>query len=286
MIALRYNLCLVSLLAATLTARAQLPGVPSSNEGAPRPAILQHAGFDQNLNAQVPLDQMFHDESGHSVKLSDFVHDKPVILCFAYYECPMLCTLVLNGIAETCKQMKLEMGKDYQVITVGIDPTEKPELAARKKQNYLRQYAIPGMESGWHFLTTDEGPARAVANAVGFKYEYDPVSDQFAHASGIMVLTPDGHVSHYFYGVLYPNADVRLALVEASNGKIGNPVDQLLMFCFHYDPVTGQYSAAIMNMVRLGGVLTLVLLTAFFWAMNRLNKARVPVQQPSSNMTA
>ena len=228
------------------------------------PPGLRNVGLEQKLNQQVPLHLNFRDENGRELPLSAYFGQKPVILALVYYQCPMLCTQILNGLVISLRGMSLESGRDFEVVSVSIDPTETPALAARKKAEYLRRYAKS--PAGWHFLTGAEPQIRQLADAVGFRYAYDPASKQYAHASAIMVLTPGGRLSKYFYGIEYASRDLRLGLVEASEEKIGTPVDQLLLYCYHYDPHTGKYSAIVMNIVRLAGVLTLLIfLPALFW---------------------
>ncbi len=218
------------------------------------PSALQGVGIDQKLDQPVPLDLTFKDEYGRAVPLSTFFHSKkPVLLALVYYRCPMLCTQILNGVQSSLKAVSFNPGQDFEVVSVSFDPKDTPEIAAAKKQMYVRRYGRPNTANGWHFLTGDEANIKALTDAVGFHYKYDPKTDQFAHASGIMILTPDGHLSRYFYGVEYAPRDVRLGLVEASQNKIGSPVDQFLLFCYHYDPATGKYGAMAMNMVRFAG---------------------------------
>jgi len=221
------------------------------------PPGLRDVGLDQKLNQQVPLDLRFRDEAGRELPLSSYLATRPVILALVYYQGPMLCTQILNGLVTSLRGMSLQSGRDFDVVSVSIDPTETPELAARKKAEYLRRYAKSPL--GWHFLTGAEAQIKELARAAGFRYAYDPKTKQFAHASAIMVLTPTGKLSRYFYGIEYPPRDLRLGLVEASENKIGTPVDQLLLYCYHYDPGTGRYSAIVMNIVRLAGVLTLLI---------------------------
>jgi protein SCO1/2 len=225
------------------------------------PPGLSNVGIDQKLDAQIPLDSEFQDEFGRTVKLGGYFNQhKPVVLALVYYECPMLCTEVLNGLSSTLRMMKFEMGKQYDVLTVSFDPKEKPELAAEKKRAYLQRYGRPGAQNYWHFLVGDEKNIRALTSAVGFKYQWDPEIQQYAHATGIIVLTPEGRVSKYFYGVEYSPKDLRLGLVEASQNRIGSLVDQVLLYCYHYDPRTGKYGAVVMNIVRLAGAATVVIL--------------------------
>ncbi len=228
------------------------------------PQSLQGVGFDQQLDAQVPLDLPFRDETGQSVQLRDYFTDKPVILVLAYYRCPMLCTEVLNGLVRCMLDLPFELGKDFRVLTVSFDPREKPSLAAAKKETYLERYGRPGGAEGWHFLTGDADAIAELTRSVGFRYTYDAANDQFRHASGIIVLTPSGKTSRYFYDIRYSARDVRLGLVEASQNRIGSPVDQILLFCFHYDPREGKYGPVVMNIVRGGGILTVLALGTFF----------------------
>ncbi len=222
--------------------------------------ILRDVGIDQHLDTQLPLDLKFHDETGATVKLGDYFTDQPVVLILAYYRCPMLCTQVLNGVVDSARQMDFEIGKQFRVVTISFDPREGPELAARKKETYAAAYGRDGAKSDWHFLTGDEDSIARLAKAVGFRYVYDAARDQYAHGSGIMVATPSGRLSHYFLGIDYPSRDLRLALVEASQGQIGSPVDRLLLLCYHYDPATGKYSAATMTFVRIAGGITVLLI--------------------------
>lgn len=234
-----------------------------------RPEVLKNVGFDQKLNSQVPLDINFKDEHGATVTLRQLIQNKPAILTLVYYQCPMLCTEVLNATLNTLKEVPMEIGKDFTVITVSIDPTEKPILAEAKHTMYAGLYGRPGAVNGWHFLTGDEPQIKELAAAVGFRYVYDQQSSQFAHASGIMVLTPEGRVSRYFYGIAYPPRDVRLGLVEASEGRIGSVVDTILLFCYHYDPETGKYGVVILNVVRIAGGLTVFLIALMVFVFLR-----------------
>ncbi len=253
---------------AALAASAQ-PGEPapaqpsysmqSSNLKPALPGALQGVGIDQRLNQQVPLNLVFRDESGRLVPLSTFFHGKPVLLALVYYRCPMLCTQILNGVVGTLKAVSFNPGQDFEVLSISFDPKDTPELAGFKKQSYLRRYGRAGTANGWHFLTGDDANIKALTDAVGFHYKYDAATEQFAHASGIMLLTPEGRLSRYFYGVEYAPRDVRLGLVEASQNKIGNAVDEVLLFCYHYDAATGKYGAVAMNMVRLGGAVFFLL---------------------------
>jgi protein SCO1/2 len=255
-------LVLLLVLAAAEPARAQ-------------PPILRDIGIDQRLDVQVPLDLTFRDEAGRRVRLGEYFAGKPVILVLAYYRCPMLCTQVLNGLVRALLDVKLELGKDFEVVTVSFDPREQPELAAAKKKTYLDRYGHrEGAEDGWHFLTGDEGPIKQLADAVGFHYRYDAKNDQYAHASGIMVLTPAGKVSRYFLDVRFDAKQLRLSLVDASNSKIGSLADKIFLFCFHYDPIEGKYGLAVMNLVRLGGVLTMLGIGTLVVLLRRQEKRR------------
>jgi protein SCO1/2 len=245
------------------------PAQPSSlrdpnSRPAPLPAALRGVAIEQRLNQQVPLDLKFRDEFGRSLPLSTyFSGNKPVLLALVYYNCPMLCTLILNGMESTLKAVSFNPGRDFEVVAVSFDPRDTPEIAARKKAMYLQRYRRPDTANGWHFLTGDKSSIEALTKAVGYSYKFDPATGQFAHASAIMILTSKGILSRYFYGVEYAPRDVRLGLVEASHDKIGTPVDEALLFCYHYDPATGKYGAVAMNLVRFGGA-TFVLICGTF----------------------
>jgi protein SCO1 len=239
------------------------------------PPTLRGVGFDQRVNEQVPLNLAFRDEAGREVHLADYVHGKPVILILAWYRCPMLCTEVLNGVTRSMLDMSLTAGKDFEVITVSFDQREGPELAAAKKKTYMERYGRPEAAAGWHFLTGEEKSINSLTDAVGFRYSYDEYHDQFAHASGIMVLTPTGKLYRYFLDIKYPARDLQLSLVQASDNKVGTVVDQALLFCFHYDPAQGKYGPAVMNLVRLGGVLTLLAIGIMVLALRRTGRHEV-----------
>lgn len=256
---LRYLAVMLLACAATLPAQ-KLLGPPTqsamqdSNLKPALPGGLDGVGIDQKLNQQLPLDANLKDEFGRDVKLRDyFKSGKPVLLAPVYYRCPMLCTQILNGVAGALKAVSLMPGQDFEVVAISFDPKDTAELAASKKQSYLKRYGRPNTANGWHLLTGDEANVKEVMDAIGYHYRYDPKTDQYAHASGIMLATPEGRMSRYFYGIEYSPRDVRLGLVEASQNKIGNPVDQILLFCFHYDPATGRYGAVALNMVRAAG---------------------------------
>jgi protein SCO1/2 len=240
----------------------------------PTADLLREVGIEQHLDAQLPLDAVFRDESGREVRLGDYFSDKPVVLALVYYRCPMLCTQVLNGFLKSSQAVPLAIGHDYEVVTVSFDPRETPERAAEKKKHYARAYRRDGADQGWHFLTGDQQAIDKLAGAVGFRYHYDPPSDQFAHASGIVIATPDGRLARYLYGIEYSPHDLRLGLVESSAGRIGSPVDQVLLLCYHYDPLTGQYGLAIAGVLRAAGALTVLVLVVFLVVMYRRERRR------------
>jgi protein SCO1/2 len=269
----RLAIALVSLGLASVVVSGQgeAPGLrpaqaPPSSQ---MPAALQKVAFEQRLNAQLPLDLPFTDETGAAVKLGDYFGRKPVVLAFVYYECPMLCTQVLNGLESALRVLDETVGREFDVVTVSFDPRETPVLAAGKKKAYLDRYRRPGAEQGWHFLTGDEASIAALTQAAGFSYVYDDDTGQFAHASGIMVATPAGKLSRYFFGIDYSPRDVKFALIESSSEKIGTLADRLLLYCYHYDPATGNYGFMAMRAVRLGGVVTLVALFGFMFVSIR-----------------
>jgi protein SCO1/2 len=241
--------------------------------------ILQQVGIDQRIGQQLPLDVTFRDETGRSVPLRNYFGQRPVLLTLVYYQCPMLCSQVLNGVVSSLLTLNLNVGRDFDVLTVSFDPSDKPYVATEKRNTYLRRYGRAGAEKGWHFLTGETPAIEALTKAAGFRYVWDPKIQQYAHAAGIMVATPDGRLSRYFYGIEYAPKDLRLALVESSEGKLGNVVDQLVLYCYHYDPATGKYGAVVTNMLRLGGALTLLLLGGFLavaWRRElRLKTARL-----------
>lgn len=239
-----------------------------------RPAILREIGFDQRLGAQVPLDVVFRDEAGASVRLADYFGRRPVVLAMVYYECPMLCTLTLNGMVSAFGVLRETPGREYEVVTVSINPRETSALAAAKKATYLSRFKREGVEGGWHFLTGEEPNIRRLADAIGFRYAWDAESQQYAHAAGIVVLTPEGKIARYLYGFEYAPKDIRFALIEASSGRIGSPVDQLILSCFHYDPTRGRYGVYALGLVRLFGALTVVLLGGFIAVMVGRDRAR------------
>ena len=269
----------LAVLLAASTARAD----ESNPLEPPQAALLRGVAFTQRLNNQTPLDAKFTNDRGQRVTLADCIDGKPAVLVLAYYRCPMLCNQVLNGVARTLQAIDFEPGQDFQVVVVSFDPSDTVELAAGKKKSVVAAYSRTGSGAGWHFLVGDKKTVAAVAESVGFGYQYDAATDQFAHASGMMVLTPTGRVSRYFYGIDYPTRDVRLGLVEASDGRIGSPVDELLLYCFHYDPLTGRYGLAIINVIRTGGVLTVLGVAAFITrSLRRERKARLQERLPNA----
>ena len=241
------------LIAGVLALRAAMAQIPIQQ-------VYHDVGIDQNLGAGLPLDLPFRDEGGNPVTLGEYFGAKPVVLSLVYYRCPMLCTEVLNGMVECFRGLRFTAGKEFTVVTVSIDPRETPDLAKEKKEGYLAAYGREGAAGGWHFLTGDAQDVAALAKATGFHYLFDSTSGQFAHAAGIMVATPGGRLSRYFYGVEYEPRDVRLALVEASRARIGSMVDRILLLCYHYDPLTGRYGPVIMNIFRGAGALTILVL--------------------------
>jgi len=244
-----------------------------SPPAATRPPYLQNVGIEQRLNAQVPPDLPFLDDTGRTVKLGDYFGSKPIILNLVYYNCTMLCGEALAGLTGAMKMVKFEVGKEFEVVTVSFNPKETPAIAAAKKKDYVGRYGRPGAAAGWHFLTGPPDSINALTKAVGFQYQYDEKNNQYAHATAIMVLTPQGRISRYFYGVDFPPKDLRMGLVEASQEKIGNPIDQVLLYCYHYDPATGKYGAVVANMLRLGGGLTILFLGALLMILFRLDKS-------------
>jgi len=242
----------------------------SSNTPAQLPGKV---GIEQHLDAQLPLDTMFRDETGRVVRLSEYANgSRPLLLVFMYYRCPMLCSMVMEGVVSTLTALKFDAGKEYDVVTISIDPRDTPRDAAAKKEKYVKRYGRLETAGAWHFLTGPESAIRKITNTAGFQYAYDPQSDQFAHATTLIVLTPRGRISRYLYGFEYKPRDVRLALVEASSNKIGTATDAVLLLCYHYDPVTGKYSRSAMAFVRAGGLATVAGLAGFIFVMIRREK--------------
>jgi protein SCO1/2 len=270
-----------SKIAAVAMAAAVLAWAPASAQVLPepgtpaiaKPGILTRVGIDQRLHQQVPLDLPFVDETGRQVRLGDYFGKRPVILALVYFECPMLCTQVLNGLVSALGVLKFDAGREYDVIAVSINPKEGPELASQKKQTYLQRYKRPQTAAGWHFLTGPESSIKALAASVGFRYVYDADIDQYAHAAGIEVLTPKGIVSKYFYGIEFSPRDIRFGLIEASEERIGTPIDDVLLLCYHYDPTTGKYGASAIAAIRIGGVATVLAFLTFLFVSLRRDRA-------------
>lgn len=267
------------LLASAVAAHPQtIPGnVGQSSAGLP--VALRNVGFEPPLNGQLPLALGFKDETGRDVRLGDYFGHKPVLLALVYYGCPMLCNQVEQGVVGSLKMLSFDAGRDFDVVFVSFDPRETPDMAARKKVSALSHYGRPTTAAGWHFLTGAKDSIDSITAAANFRYSFSEKSGIFAHASGIMLLTPDGRISRYFYGVEYPSRDVRLGLVDASAGKIGNPIDHLLLYCFQYDPSTARYSATVLRIVRLGGLLTIFTIVAGILIFRRRD-----LHPPDSNL--
>jgi len=244
------------------------PGITSSTM--PRP--LREIGFDQNLDQYVPLDVPFRDESGRTVRLADYFGSRPVVLVFAYYDCPMLCTQVINGLSTALNILSLTPGKDFEIVTVSFNPRDTPATASAKKAVYLERYTRDGAAQAWHFLSGDQPSIDRLTKAAGFRYVWDAETKQFAHPTGVIVLTPDGRLSRYLFGIEYGPRDLRYALVEASAGGVGNAVDTLLLYCYHYDPMTGRYGFVVMRAVRIAGAATVLALASFIIVMVRKEK--------------
>jgi len=240
------------------------------------PKPLREIGFDQNLDAQVPLDIPFRDEDGRTVPLGKYFGSKPIVLALVYYDCPMLCTQVLNGLTTALGVLSLDAGKEFDVVTVSFDPRETPALARAKKAKQLERYKRPTAMAGWHFLTGDQPSITRLTKAVGFRYVWDDNLKQFAHPTGVMVLTPQGRLARYLFGIEYGPRDLRFAIIDASSGKIGNAADALLLYCYHYDPENGRYGFVIMNVLRIAGIATILALAVFIIVMVRREKHPLP----------
>jgi len=255
---MRFALCTLLVAASAMADTSSTP-----------PKLPGEVSIKQNLDAQLPLDLMFRDESGRIVRLRDYFRGKPVLLNFMYYRCPMLCSMVMEGLSSGLTELKFDVGRQFDVITVSIDPRDMPEQAAAKKDKYIKRYGRLGASGGWHFLTGNESAIHKLTDAAGFHYAYDPEGDQFAHGTVLIVTTPEGRISRYLYGFEYKARDLRLGLVEASANKIGSASDQLLLLCYHYDPATGKYSRSALNFVRAGGIATVLGLAGFIFIMLR-----------------
>ena len=269
------------ILMSPLAALAQMTGAPAPGyrqepglAASVVPAPLREVGFDQRLDERLPLDVTFTDDQGRPVRLGDYFGEKPVVLAFVYYDCPMLCTMILSSIASSLGVLSLDAGKDFELVMVSFDPRETPELAARRKAEFLARYDRPTAAAGSHFLT-GAGPSIAtLTSAAGFRYTWDEETQQFAHPAGVVVLTPDGRLARYLFGLEYGARDLRLALVEASEGRIGTAIDAALLYCYHYDPMTGRYGLVVMRILRIAGVATVVAIAAFIVVMVRRDRTR------------
>jgi protein SCO1 len=264
---------ILSLALLSATAAAQINSGVMSPPANTRPPRLENVGIEQHLDAQVPADLIFREDTGKSVKLGDYFGRKPIILNLVYYNCTMLCGEALAGLASAMRLIKFDVGNEFDVVTVSFDPRETPDMAAARKIDYVKRYGRPNAASGWHFLTGQPDAINALTKTVGFQYQYDAKSNQYAHATAIMVLTPEGRISRYFYGVDFPPKDLRMGLVEASQGKIGNAVDAVLLYCYHYDPETGKYGAMVSNILRLAAAATMVLLGGLILILWRLDRS-------------
>ena len=268
-------------------ATAQMAGAPAAGykreAGAPAstmPAPLREIGFDQNLNQRVPLDTELKDETGRTVRLGDYFGSRPVVLAFVYFDCPMLCTQVLSAMTTALDMLSLDAGRDFDVVAVSFDPRETPAQAVERKAMTLERYNHPTAAAGWHFLTGGQPAIARLTRAAGFRYVWDEETQQFAHPTGIIVLTPDGRLARYLFGIEYGPRDLRLALVEASEGKVGSTVDSLLLYCYHYDPMTGRYGFLVLRALRIAGAATVVTLGAFVLVMVR--RERRSAQPPTT----
>jgi protein SCO1/2 len=279
--ALSLVLCALGLADARVSAQPQYPagygnqpkpGTPADQ----KPAQLREVTFQQRLDEQLPLDAAFRDERGQSVRLGDYFGSKPVVLAFVYLQCPMLCSQVMNGISSSLKAVPFTPGKDFDVVLISFDARDTPQVAAEKKQAHLDYWDAQATAGAWHFLTGDDASIKRVTAAAGFNYRWDERSGQFAHVSGLLVVTKDGRLSRYFYGVEYSPKELRFALVESGEGRIGSAIDELLLYCYHYDPAVGQYGLVVMNLVRLGGVVTVAMMLGFILLMYRRYDSRLP----------
>ena len=244
-----------------------------STAASERPGALAKIGIDQKIGQQLPLDLTFRDEEGREVKLGQFFGARPVVLALAYYDCPMLCTQVLNGMSGALKTLSFDAGKDFDVVIVSIDPRDNFRLAANKKAAYVERYGRPQTAAGWHFLTGTDASIKPLAEAIGFRYAYDANIKQYAHGAAIYVATPKGIVARYLLGIDFAPRDLRLALVEASNNQLGSVTDKVLLLCYHYDPSVGKYGVAILNSVRVGFIGTVTGFLAFLFVSLRRERA-------------
>jgi protein SCO1 len=272
---LKYGFAAIWMFVLTSTALAQIVTEPPAERLPPQ---LGNIGIEQRLNQQVPLDLQFRDESGASVRLRDYFQSgRPVVLSLVYYRCQILCSQVLSSLAGALRYVKFDAGRDFEVLTVSFDPAETPEMATEAKAKYLSIYGHPGAVEGWHFLTGEQASIHALSDAVGFHYYWDKGTNQFAHATGIMLLTPDGRVSQYYYGARYFPSDLRLGLIQSSQNRIGTIADQIVLYCYHYDPRIGRYGAIVTRIIQLSGGFTVlvfggILLFLFVTDPNRKNR--------------
>ncbi len=282
-------LTFVAVICLSAAAASYAQTIPSNVQPAASalPPVLQNVGFEPQLNAALPLDLPFHDENGSDVHLRDYFGTRPVVLAFVYYTCPMLCDQLEQGVVGTLRMLSFNPGRDYDVVFVSFDSRDTPEAAAEKKKTAMTHFRRPQTAAGWHFLTGSADSIATLAKAARFRFTFDAKNNLFAHASGLLLLTPDGRISRYFYGVEFPSRDVRLGLVDASAGKIGTPIDHVLLFCYHYDPSTARYSAAILKIMQLGGIVTIALLAGGILIFRRREKKAVQsnLRQPLAGMT-
>jgi protein SCO1/2 len=243
--------------------------------------LIRQVGFDQNLEQQLPLDLAFTDSLGQPVRLGDYFGQKPVILLLGYYECPMLCSLVRNGLFESLQKLDFSVGEEFELVVVSIDPRETPEIAEMKRQVSIVEYNRISSEDGWHFLVGQQEAISRLASAIGFRYTYDPKLDQYVHPSGIVLLTPQGKIARYFYGIDFLAQDLRLGLVEAADNKIGSPIDQLWLLCYHYDPVSGKYTPVIMNVIRIAGFVTVTVIGGVLYIFLRNDRKKTTSSRPA-----
>jgi protein SCO1/2 len=257
-----------------LAAALLLPGVVAAPVWAHEalPGIFKDVAFEQRLNQPIPPDITLRDETGQPVRLAQYFGQKPVILALIYFRCRTLCPMILDGLVRGLRPVTFDIGKEFTLLTVSFDPRDGPPEAATKKATYVKQYGRPGAAAGWHFLTGEEVQIHRLTEAVGFRYAYDAKTDQFAHAAGILIATPQGRVARYFYGIDYSPRDLRLGLIEASGNKIGTPIDDVLLYCYHYDPLTGTYGLVVMNAIRLAGLVTILTLGGFILVMLRRDR--------------
>jgi len=272
----KFNFSFIALMLMALSGPVRAQGLAPDDAGDPakaKPGLLSQVGIDQHLNQQIPLHLVFNDESGREVQLGEFFGKRPVILAMVYYECPMLCTQVLNGLVSALGVINFDVGREFDVVAVSINPKEMPALAAQKKQVYVDRYKRPQSAAGWHFLTGKEENIKQLAAAVGFRYAFDPAIQQYAHGAGVELLTSKGVISKYFYGIEFSARDIRFGVIEASDQRIGTPIDDVLLLCYHYDPSTGKYGAIALDAIRIGAVATMLGLGTFLFVSLRKERA-------------